>query len=323
VSPRLWYARGMNTWIIVASVGLLAGAWAGTVGVEGQPGKQQAPAGKEPESKEPAVTHRRDAAAAEKLGFVLGTQAWTFRDRTAFEAIETAARLGLGAIELFPGQTLKPGSSSKVGPDLSASERAELREKLGASKVEAMALGVWNFSKDEAAGRKIFEFAKEMGIGVVTCEPAVEAWDVVGKLASEFKIKAACHNHPKPSTYWNPDKVLESLKGRGEWVGACADTGHWVRSGVSTLEALKKYDGKIVSLHFKDVKDGVDQPWGTGAGEAAKMLRELRRQKFKGLVSVEYETGSGVELEKVVVKCIEFFDRECAAIVAEESEKAR
>ena len=36
----------------------------------------------------------RDDAAAEKLGWRLGAQAWTFRDRTAFEAIATAHRLG-------------------------------------------------------------------------------------------------------------------------------------------------------------------------------------------------------------------------------------
>ena len=42
----------------------------------------------------------RDDAAAERLGFRLGVQAWTFRDRTAFEAIATAHRLGLRYIEL-------------------------------------------------------------------------------------------------------------------------------------------------------------------------------------------------------------------------------
>ena len=307
----------MNTAILLACVGALAGS----VEVMVQPKKDAAPGGAVPAVKEPAVTHVRDATAAEKLGFTLGTQAWTFRDRTAFEAIETAARLGLKAIELFPGQALKPGSASKVGPELSAAERAELKEKLKGAKVTALAFGVLNFSKDEAEARKVFEFAKDLGVGVVTCEPAVDAWDVVEKVSTEFKIQAACHNHPKPSTYWSPETVLGVLKGRSEWVGACADTGHWVRSGVSTIDALKKYEGKIVSLHFKDVKNGEDQPWGTGAGEAAKMLRELRRQKFQGLVSVEYESGSGVELEKVVVKCIEFFDRECAAIVAEEAAK--
>jgi hypothetical protein len=48
----------------------------------------------------------RDDAAAEKLGWRLGVQAWTFRDRTAFEAIDTAAALGLRYIELYPGQQL-------------------------------------------------------------------------------------------------------------------------------------------------------------------------------------------------------------------------
>lgn len=306
----------MNTLCIAFAVGLAA-----SVGmVIEQPAKDQPAKAEAPKAGEP-IRHTRDASAAEKLGFTLGTQAWTFRDRTTFEAIDTAARLGLKAIELYPGQTLKPDSKSKFGTDMTAAERTELKDKLAKAGVKVLASGVWGFSKDEAAARKTFELMKDMGIPEITCEPETDAWDVVEKLAKEFKIKCACHNHPKPSTYWNPDTVLGSVKSRSEWVGACADTGHWVRSGVSTLEALKKYEGRIISLHFKDVKGDVDQPWGTGAGEAAKMLRELRRQKFQGLVSLEYETGSGVELEKVAVKCIEFFDKECQAILAEETKK--
>jgi hypothetical protein len=56
----------------------------------------------------PAPAAPRDDAAAEKLGWRLGAQAWTFRDRTAFEAIATAHRLGLKYIELYPGQPLAP-----------------------------------------------------------------------------------------------------------------------------------------------------------------------------------------------------------------------
>ncbi len=263
----------------------------------------------------------RDDSAAEKLGWKLATQAWTFRDRTAFAAIQTAEELGLKYIELFPGQDLgKDYPGAKVGPEMNQEQRKELKKHLAKSNVKLMNFGVVNFTNDEAAARKIFDFAKEMGIETITCEPALDAWPLVEKLADEYKVNAACHDHPKPSTYWNPDTVLANIKGRSKRLGACADTGHWPRSGLNAVECLKKLEGRIISLHFKDIapadSTGKDQPWGTGANNAKGILEELHRQGFKGVISVEYETGAGPELEKNVAKCIAFFDataRELAA----------
>lgn len=263
----------------------------------------------------------RDDAAAERLGWKLGTQAWTFRDRSAFEAIQTAERLGLKYIELFPGQNLgKDYPGAKVGPEMSAEQRKELRRHLVACNVKLMNFGVVGFKNDEAAARKMFEFAKDMGIETITCEPDLNAWDLVERLANEYGINIACHDHPKPSTYWNPDTVLDHVKSRGKRLGACADTGHWPRSGLNAIECLKKLDGRIICLHFKDIAPadatGKDQPWGTGANNARGMLEELARQGFKGVISVEYETGEGPELEKNVEKCIAWFDAAAREIAA-------
>ncbi|MBL8723433.1 MAG: sugar phosphate isomerase/epimerase [Planctomycetes bacterium] len=263
----------------------------------------------------------RDDRAAEQLGWQLGVQAWTFRDRTAFEAIDTAAALGLRYIELYPGQRLSPAhGDAKVGPEMAAEHRTALQQKLAAARVRAMAFGVVGFANDEAKSRPMFAFAKELGIGTITCEPDPDAWDVVEKLAVEFGIQIACHDHPKPSRYWNPETVLAAVKNRNALLGACADTGHWPRSGVDTVAALRTLAGRIKSLHFKDIAPadptGEDQPWGTGQGKATQMLTELQRQGFQGLVSIEYETGRGKPLENNVRRCIEFFDGQCRALVA-------
>jgi sugar phosphate isomerase/epimerase len=106
--------------------------------------------------------------------------------------------------------------------------------------------------------------------------------------------------------------VLANVKDRSKRLGACADTGHWPRSGLNAVECLKKLEGRIICLHFKDIAPadatGTDQPWGTGANNARGMLQELHRQGFKGVISLEYETGSGPELEKNAAKCIAFLD---------------
>ena len=263
----------------------------------------------------------RDDSAAERLGWKLGLQTWTFRDRTAMEAIATAERLGLKYLEMYPGQDLgKAFPGAKVGPEMSDELRAELRKHLVSHNVKLMNFGVVNIKNNEAEARKLFEFARDMGIVTITCEPEMAAWDMVEKLAEEFKINAACHDHPKPTPYWNPDTVLEAIKARSKRLGACADTGHWTRSELNPVECLKKLEGRVISLHFKDISPpglrGTDRPWGTGDGNARGVLEELHRQGFKGLICVEYESGKGAELEANVVKCIEWFDRVSREIAA-------
>jgi sugar phosphate isomerase/epimerase len=265
----------------------------------------------------------RDPASAEALGFELGTQAWTFRDRSALETLDIAKTLGLKAIEFYPGQPISAKSKdTKVGPDLSSSQRADLLAAAKAAGITPRAFGVLNPNKDEADTRKYFDFAKDLGISVITCEPNPDAWPLVEKLAKEYSIKAACHNHPKPTRYWDPEVVLDSVKDRDAALGACADLGHWTRSALDAPASLKKYEGRLISLHLKDIKEikgeKIDQVWGTGDTALAACLRELRRQKFKGYMSVEYEHGSGKDLEANVKKSIAFFDATCAAILRDE-----
>ena len=80
------------------------------------------------------------------------------------------------------------------------------------------------------------------------------------------------------------------------------DIGHWVRNGVNIQEALKKLEGKIWGLHFKDVKefDNVkteDTLFGKGVCDLPAVLKELKRQKFKGVISMEYEANEDNNME--------------------------
>jgi sugar phosphate isomerase/epimerase len=210
----------------------------------------------------------------------LGTQAYTFRKFTFYEAVDKTASLGLHWIEAYPGQKL-----SKEKPDvtlhysMSPKIREEIKKKLAETRVKLINYGVVRLPNDEAECRRVFDFAKDMGIETIVAEPKPEAFDLVDRLCREYKIKVAIHNHPKDSRYWHPDKVLEACKGRSKWIGACADTGHWMRSGVNPLEALRKLEGRIISLHFKDLnqfgeRKAHDVVWGTGKANVKAMLEE-------------------------------------------------
>jgi len=167
----------------------------------------------------------------------------------------------------------------------------------GACKVTAVNYGVVGIPKDEAEARKLFEFAKTMGLYAITTE-SVDALDTIEKLVKEYDIKVAIHNHPKQANnpnykVWDPKYVLAMVKDRDARIGSCADTGHWLRSGLKPVECLRILKGRVISSHMKDLKEMApeahDVPFGTGVADIPAILTELKAQHFAGNISLEYE----------------------------------
>ncbi len=251
-------------------------------------------------------------------GWHLGTQAYSFNRYTFYEAVDKTADLGLSWIEAYPGQSLsKEHPDVKFDYNMSPELRKAVKQKLAESGVRLLSYGVVPMPNDEAECRKVFDFAKDMGIQNIVCEPPEDAFDMLDRLCQEYQIAIAIHNHPKPSHYWNPDTVLKVCKGRSHWIGACADTGHWMRSGINPIDAIKKLHGRINSLHFKDLNqygpEGHDVPWGTGQANVKEILSLLHEQGFVGGFSIEYEyhwENSVPEIREAV----KYFDQVAATL---------
>lgn len=258
------------------------------------------------------------APHAEKLGWRLGCQAYSFNRYTFEEAVEKNTSLGLHYIEAYPGQKLSDQApDAKMDLDLSPGLREIVKQRLADRDIKLVNYGVCRLSKDESTSRKTFDFAADMGIETIVSEPAFDAFDTVEKLCDEYKINVALHNHPKPSRYWNPDTVLKMCKGRSKRIGSCSDTGHWMRSGLNPIEQLKKLEGRIISFHFKDLnqygKEAHDVPWGTGKADVKGMLHEIHRQGIKAVFSIEYEYHWTSSLPEIA-ESVKYFDKIAAEI---------
>ena len=279
-----------------------------------------------------ALTHQRDLGcqaaervplatpSAEKLGWDIACQLYTFRRFSFYEALDMIASLGIRHVEsCFFLRLDKNRPGLKTNADLSPALRKEMKQWL-ADRGIAMTNYYANVGADEAAARKAFEFAKEMGTQTIVSEPPAEAFDMVEKLCDEFAINLAIHNHPKSpkSKYWQPENVLAVCKGRSKRIGSCSDTGHWVRSGLKAIDCLKKMEGRIISIHLKDVGEWAkpearDVPLGTGLADYTALLKELHRQGFRGVLSVEYEHDSP-QLMDEVAECIAFVEKTAKSI---------
>lgn len=248
-------------------------------------------------------------------GFAIGCQAYTFNKFTAFEAIEKTAKAGGKIIEFYPGQTLsKEDSSLKVDHNSPTLDDvvAKLQAKLKQHGIKAVNYGVVGIPKDEAGARKVFDFAKKMGMRAVTTESA-DAINTIEKLVKEYDIAVGFHNHPgsmsKPDyKVWSPYYIAGLVEGRDPRIGAAADTGHWQTCGLKPVECLRVLKGRIVSAHLKDKKamgPSHDVPYGEGVGDMKACLDELKAQGFNGNISIEYEYNWDNNVPEVT-KCIEF-----------------
>lgn len=261
---------------------------------------------------EPARS-KRDDTASEKLGIKLSLQCWTFNRLSFFETVDKAVSLGVKYLEMYPGQKLKLGSDAKISLPMSDEMFAEVTKKLAdAGGLKVIGFGVNEVPTEEKAARQYYEAAKKLGIEVLVTETTPRA--LHDDLCKEYGLRMALHNHPKT---WPPDQLLTACMGRGKLIGSCADTGHWMRDNMVPVDNLKKLEGRVLHSHFKDrnqAGDGHDVVWGTGIGNPKAMLTELKRQGFRGYLSIEFEHGSLEDLAITLPKCVQFFDATMAEL---------
>jgi sugar phosphate isomerase/epimerase len=251
---------------------------------------------------------------AQKIGWRIACQLYTFRDRSFYEALDAISSLGIRNVEpcfFLPLDKERPGlmTSESLSPDL----RRELKARLKDYGIRMIHYYAPVDDKTENF-RKIFDFAKEMGVRTLVAEPPAEVFDKLEELCNEYKINLAIHNHPKSpnSKYWQPENVLKVCEGRGKRIGFCSDTGHWVRSGLDPVQCLKKAKKRIITMHLKDVAEfgkpeARDVPLGEGKANYTAVLKELHAQKFRGVMTIEYEHLSP-KLVEDVAKCTKFVE---------------
>jgi sugar phosphate isomerase/epimerase len=250
---------------------------------------------------------------AEKLGWRICCEMYTLRDRSFYEAIEVLAGLGVRRAEpAFFLPLNKEHPELKTSESLASAQRREMKQRL-----DDLGMVMPNYyapiEGDKNAYRKIFDFAKEMGVETLVAEPPLDAFETLDNLCREYHIHLAVHNHWEgASKYWNPDTLMRLCEGRSAWIGACPDTGHWIRTGLNTLESLKKYGKRIITMHLKDATvsgkhDSEDVPLGKGQGNIAGLLKQLHEWKWKGVMTIEYEKLSP-QLVQDLAQCVKFVE---------------
>ena len=242
----------------------------------------------------------------------LGVQAYSFRKFTFADTLDQLSEMGVKYVEMYPGQTIGGGLEGKTHHNMDAATREAIQKMLAEKGVQVLSYGVV-YAKDEDEWRQAFDFAKAMGIGMINAEPKDEHYDLLVKLAAEYGIPVGIHNHATPSKYWDPQVVLGVIKDR-PGLYAAPDNGHWARSGIASVDGFKLLEGRMKSIHIKDmkvfdqVKGNECVPFGTGVCELDKAIAELKRQKYDGPFIIEYESNPDNPAPEIK-QCVAWFNQ--------------
>jgi len=228
--------------------------------------------------------------------------------------LDVIAGLGIRRVEpAFFLPLSKEQPDLKTSEALSAEQRREMKKRITDRGME-MASYYAPLDADTTTFRKVFDFAKEMGVETLVAEPPAQVFETLDGLCLEYKINLAIHNHAEAagSKYWKPENVLKVCEGSSKLIGGCPDTGHYVRTGLDPSECLKKLQGHIITVHLKDVAESGkvearDVPLGEGKANYKQVLQTLRALKFRGLATIEYEHLSP-QLAEDVGKCVKFVE---------------
>lgn len=221
-------------------------------------------------------------------GFPMGIQSYTLRNFNLTEALRHIEGLKLHYVEFF---------GAHFSPDSTDAHLKEMQAQLDRAKLKISAHGVNGFSKDHAANRKLFEFAKRAGFKTITADPAPDSFDSLDKLCEEYQIRIAIHNHGPGHRYDKLADVQQAVKNRHKLVGACIDTGHVLRSDEDPVKWAAELAERVFALHIKDVKERKSQTHdvviGTAHLDLVALFKTLRKIKFPadGSMSLEYESN--------------------------------
>ena len=234
-------------------------------------------------------------------GLPIGIQSFSLRGYNLLEAIRHIKGMGLHFVEFYPNHVPK---------DIDAEGLSNIQALLKKAEITIAAHGVWSFNNNHEFNKSIFDFAKRLWIKCLTANPAPDSFDSLDKLVAEYKIRVAIHNHGPDALYDKIDSVVDAVKDHHPLIGACVDTGHFIRSQEDPVEAVLKLNKRVFALHIKDEakmeKVSHNTIIGEGHLDVVGIFNALKKIKFPadGSIALEYEANPQNPIDDIK-QCIE------------------
>jgi len=219
----------------------------------------------------------------------IGVISYLLRHCGTAAAMDFLSGLGYGATEL----DFRHADGLTDFHRVDAKGAAEARKLCLAQGITpgAYCVGGLSKSRDGAYLRNVFEFAKGLEVPVITGVLDPDLLAEMDELCEEYRIYYAIENH-RGNVFEAADTILEALDGHSMYIGANPDTGHFAAAGVDPLEQVQKLAGRIYHVHFKDSDQRL--PLGGGTVDLPAIYKELKRQGFDRMLSIEHNEYNGI-----------------------------
>jgi sugar phosphate isomerase/epimerase len=277
-------------------------------------------------------------------GVRLGTITYSYRsmpDQSAEATLRYIVESGISQIELMGGpaesfagapQTARGGGgggrAQQPTPEQQAAQREAaarlkawrtsvsmdrfkaLRKMYNDAGVTIYAWKALNPNMSDEEFEYVFNVAEALGCTHTTLELPTDAAQLkrIGDFAVKKKIFAAYHTHTQ-ATMTSFDQAFAISKGNM----ANIDLGHYVAgTGESPVPFLKKYHGRISSVHLKDrttpANGAKNLPWGTGDTPLKEILQTVKKEKYTFPLSIEleYDVPQDSDAVKEVARCLDY-----------------
>ena len=155
----------------------------------------------------------------------------------------------------------------------------------------------------------VFNVAEALGCTHTTLELVEnpEQLTRIGQWAEKKKIYAAYHTHLQGSMAAF-DQAFAVSRGNT----ANVDLGHFVAAGGDPVAFIKKFNGRISSVHLKDrttpEHGQKNLPWGTGDTPLKEILLTMRRERhtYPASIELEYDVPAESDAVKETATCLEY-----------------
>ena len=240
------------------------------------------------------------AQEAKAAGLKLGLQIYSLRGFPVDVALEHTKNLGFDQVEFFSGMFPLDASDDDI---------KKMVAKVKGLGLSISAHGVNGFTKDAAANRRVFEFAKKAGIKNISAAPTPDSMDSLEELVKEYDIRIAIHNHGPSDRFNKVVDLLRAVEGRDVRIGACADLGHYIRSGEKPVDVIRSLAGRLYGIHLKDFAEMKENTRGVLLGQGhlncEAVFDAMIQAKFPadGALSLEYEENPQDPTEDIR-KCV-------------------
>ena len=171
-----------------------------------------------------------------------------------------------------------------------AGKLAARKREIEAAGVTVMGYGVVHLTKNGDANRRIFEFAKALGLKYLSASPEPGSFAIIDRLIEEYDVAIGIHNHGPGDHFAKIETIAAAIKNHHPKIGCCIDTGHFLRSREDPVHAVEVFGKRIYGVHLKDVKDAKEfTVLGKGDLRTVDLLKALASHKYDYCLAIEYE----------------------------------